>query len=128
MTKQTNRIDAAPRWVPSWPELMADLCQPTPHQVAQALGVSVRTAKRYNAAADAPRPVLLAVFWLTSWGRSAVNAQAENDAQLALGHMRALQRRVSELEARVRHLQAIGNFGAANDPTPTGRPGKRLPL
>lgn len=71
---------------------------------------------------------MLAVFWLTSWGRSTVNAQAENDAQLAVAHMHALQRRISELEAHARHLKAIGNFGAANDPSATGRPTKGLPL
>ncbi len=110
-------IDQAPRAVPTWPQLLADLCHPTAARVARVLGVSVRTVKRYNQAGQAPRAVCLALYWLTRWGRSAVHAQAVNDAVLASQLADALQRRVTDLEGLVSHLQEIGHFGAANAPT-----------
>ena len=109
-------IDHAPRLVPIWPQLMEDLCQPRPTRVARVLGISERTVRRYNSTGHAPRNVCLAVFWLTSWGRSAVNAQAINDAQLAVSYVRALNDRILELEQLVNHLRSIGHFGAANEP------------
>lgn len=116
MNVQLFSIDHAPRSVPIWPQLMEDLCQPRPTRVARVLGLSERTVRRYNRTGHAPRSVCLAVFWLTSWGHSAINAQAINDAQLAVSYLRALRERVTELEAQVDHLRSIGHFGAANEP------------
>lgn len=114
-------IEQAPATVPPWHAILADLCHPPAHRVAKVLGTSSRTIKRYNASGNAPRMACLALFWLTSWGRSAVDAQATNDARVAVGLMQCLQDRVIELEAAVQHLQAIGEFGAANDPCPQPR-------
>lgn len=116
MTLVLHSIDQAPRSVPAWHVLMHELCQPPPHRVARVLGVSVRTIKRYNATGKAPRSACLALFWLTSWGRSAVHAQAVNDAMVACSYVEALRRQIGELEGTVQHLKAIGHFGAANDP------------
>lgn len=116
MTLQLFSVEQAPRQLPIWPQLMEDLRQPRPSRVARALGVSVRTVRRYNETGHAPRAVCLAVFWLTSWGRSLIHAQAVNDAQLAVSLHRAQAERIEQLEALVKHLQQIGHFGAANEP------------
>jgi len=122
MTVQLYSIDQAPRSLPVWPSILDDLCNPPAERLAKVLGLSVRTVRRYNRAGRAPRHVCMALFWLTSYGRATVHAQAVADAQVAVGYMDSLRRRVIELEAVVDHLQAIGNFGAANDPVPSPRP------
>jgi len=114
---QLYSIDHAPLHLPYWPQLMDDLCSPRPTRVARVLGLSVRTVRRYNATGHAPRSVCLAVFWLTSWGRSAINAQAINDARLAVSYLRSLADRIADLEHEVAHLERIGHFGAANEPS-----------
>ena len=47
-------------------------------QVARFLDVSPSTVKRWRIAGQAPRPVMLALFWETDWGRSAVACDAVN--------------------------------------------------
>ena len=96
--------------------MMDDLCNPPPARVAKVLGISQRTVYRYNATGHAPRAICLAVFWLTRWGRSAVNAQAINDAVTAVQYVGGLRRQVEELESTVKHLVQIGDFGTANEP------------
>ena len=76
MTPQLYSIEHVPLHLPYWRTMMDDLCNPTPAAIAQVLGLGLRTVERYNATGHAPRHVCLAVFWLTSWGRSAVHAQA----------------------------------------------------
>lgn len=116
MTVQLYDVRQAPSFVPIWPDLLADLCHPPAERLARVLGLSVRTVRRYNRDGQAPRAVCLALFWLTSYGRSSVHAQAVNDARVAVGYVESLRRRVIELEQLVQHLQAIGHFGAANEP------------
>ncbi len=122
MTVQLSSIEQAPVQVPIWHTMLEDLCQPPPARVARVLGLGLRTVQRYNATGYAPRHVCLAVFWLTRWGRSAVNVQAENDARMLAGYVDGLKRQVKTLESTVAHLSAIGHFGAANDPTQIAPP------
>lgn len=117
MTFQVYSIDQAPPTVPAWHAMLEDLSRPPARRVARVLGIGVRTVRRYNATGRAPRSCLLALFWLTRWGRSAVNAQATNDAILAVGYVQALKREILQLEAEVSRLVALGNSGAANDST-----------
>jgi len=114
---QLYSIDQAPRSVPIWPVLMNELCSPRPTRVARVLGISTRTVRRYNRTGQAPRAICMALFWLTSWGRSQVHTQAHNDALLAVAYVRSLCARIEELEATIQHLERIGHFGAANEPT-----------
>jgi hypothetical protein len=127
MTISLYSIEHAPANVPLWQQLMADLASPPADRVARTLGLSVRTIRRYNATGYAPRCACLAVFWMTSWGRHAVNAQASNDAALAVGYVNSLRTEVDALRAAVKHLQSIGEFGSANEPgqrLTTRRPGR----
>jgi hypothetical protein len=59
-------------------------------QIAKHLGVSTRTVKRWRSKDHAPRAVMLALFWQTRWGVSAINCAAENDARMYAGYARCL--------------------------------------
>lgn len=132
MRLQLYSIEHAPASLPVWQALMADLGDPPPARVAKALGIGERTVYRYNSTGYAPKPVALAVFWLTRWGRSMVNAQATNDAIAACGFVASLRRRIEELEAQNAYLLSVGSFGSQNAPTvaplrPSFLPASTLP-
>ncbi len=116
MEMRLQSIEHAPVSLPFWQSIMDDLGRPPAARVARVLGISERTVWRYHHADHAPRAVLLALFWLTSWGRNAVYTQAWNDAQVALSYVGALRAQVARLQAQVQHLEALGNSGAANSP------------
>ena len=116
MTPQLFSIEHAPRHLPIWHTILEDLADPPAARVARVLGVSRRTVYRYNRTGRAPRPVLLALFWLTRWGRSLVHTQATNDALLACSYVAGLRRQVDELIVEGRRLRALSSYGSANDP------------
>lgn len=120
MTQQLFSIEHTPLHLPYWRTLMDDLCNPSAATVARALGIGERTVQRYNATGHAPRVVCLAVFWVTRWGRSSVNAQATNDACLMANYVRSMHAHANALSSQVEHLLSIGNFGSANDPSQAG--------
>jgi hypothetical protein len=117
MTPQIFSIEHAPVSLPIWHTMMDDLCNPPPQRVARVLGLGLRTVQRYNATGYAPRHICLAIFWLTRWGRSNVNAQAVNDATLMASYVRGLTDHARALTSQIDHLLTIGNFGSANDPS-----------
>lgn len=97
-------------------------------ELAKALGVSERTVWHWRAQGRAPRPVMLAIFWLTQWGQSAVNCKAHNDAVMYAGYVGALQTELDGLKTKLGKLANLGDFGSANDPVPGARgPGPRPP-
>lgn len=106
-----------PAGLPSFATMLQDL-PATPRQLAQHLDITPRTMQRYQATGEAPRVVMLAMFWETRWGRSAADCEAANWAAL---HYRAamierrqnvaLRRQLARLE------QALAeSHGAANSP------------
>lgn len=105
-----------PGQLPSWRTLLADLGDPPSEDVGRVLGYSAQTVGRWRRDDAAPRCAALALFWLTRWGRSAVDCQAVNDARQAWGMVGCLQRENAMLRARIARLEAIGEFGAANAP------------
>ena len=107
-----------PKHVPPLSMMLADMANPKPREVARALGVTERTVQRWLRADRAPRAVLLALFWLTRWGQSAVDCHAHNSATLSAAVAASLTREVENLNAKVGRLARIGDFGAANDPAP----------
>lgn len=109
-------VERAPKALPIWHAILEDLGNPPAARVAKALGLTKRTVYRYNATGHAPRPVMLALFWLTRWGHSQVDAEAVNNCQMAIGLADCLHREVQELRAQVQHLLSIGDYGAANAP------------
>lgn len=116
MEIRLQSIEHGPSSLPIWQTILDDLGRPPVGRIARVLGLSARTVYRYNQTGEAPRVVLLALFWLTSWGRSSVYTQAWNDAQLALSYVSSLRSQVARLEAELAHVAALGQSGAANDP------------
>jgi len=102
MTLKLYSIEQLPVAVPIWQAIMEDLSNPPPKRVARVLGLSTRTIYRYNQTGDAPRVVLLALFWLTRWGRSEVHTRATNDAIMACGYVAGLKREIDRLHIEYR--------------------------
>lgn len=111
-------LNRLPDRTPTLSAMLGDIGSPTPAAVAKALGVSVGTVQRWLRADEAPRPALLAVFWLTRWGQSAVHCEAHNAAVMHAGMADALRHEIKRLEAQLARLGRIADFGSANDPAP----------
>lgn len=87
--------------------------------VADLLGLSLGTIKRYRKEGQAPRPVMYALFWETPWGVSAADCQAVNEARMAYTKARILERENEVLRAQVLKLEqelSSAGYGAANGP------------
>lgn len=98
--------------------MLADIGNPTPAELARALDVSPVSVRRWVRADQAPRPVLLALFWLTRWGQSVVACDATNQAQQLAGLLRCLREQLDQAHAEVAelHRTSIDAAGAANGP------------
>lgn len=108
-----NRLptQTPPLWV-----MLEDIGSPSPKAVAKSLGVSEVTVKKWIKHDTAPRAVLLAVFWITRWGMSAVDAEAHNAAIMSAGLARARLSEIERLQGAMHRLGRIAQFGSANDP------------
>lgn len=114
MDLQLSRIENAPRSLPAWELILDDLGRPPAPAMAKALGVGKATVYRWNAAGKAPRMATLALFWLTTWGRSMVDAQATNDARQFAGLARSLADENKQLKAQIEALDYDLRAMAAN--------------
>lgn len=109
-----------PASLPGFCQVMADL--PATHrQIARHLDVHERTLQRYVAADSAPRAVLLALFWESSWGRMTADAEAAEFGRVHYAFAKSLERR---LELQQRQMQSLEEelsrpspLRAANAPT-----------
>ena len=115
-------LNRLPRQLPALPDMLADIGHPTPRAIGRALGVTERTARRWMATGQAPRPALLALFWVTSWGMSATDAEAHQAAALHAARADALARETRALQADLARVLALSDTGAANAPTWRARP------
>lgn len=107
-----------PKWLPTLNEMLIDIGNPHPREVAKVLRVTERTVWRWKAANKAPKSVMLAIFWTTRWGRSAVDAAAQNDAMRFASIARCLRDELDAIKARLARVAKIGDFGSSNDPAP----------
>lgn len=105
-----------PRGVPPLSVMLDDLSNPPPAVLARCFGVTERTVRRWVREDTAPRPVLFAVFWLTSWGRLTVHLEAENAARFHAVLNGCLKRENDTLRARIGRLERLGRFGSGNMP------------
>jgi hypothetical protein len=105
-----------PRRVPPFSMMMDDLGNPPPAKIARCLGVTVPTVRRWIRTDNPPLPVLLAVYWLTSWGQNEAHTEAHNSARLHAGLCESLRRENQTLCRRIEYLERIGHFGSANAP------------
>jgi hypothetical protein len=109
-------LNRLPRHMPRLAEMLADIGNPTPRDLARALGYSERTVRAWLKTDNAPRAVMLAVFWLTRWGMSSVDAEAHNLMQMHAGLAQCERQRADELAHAVERLETLGAYGAANSP------------
>lgn len=87
--------------------------------LAKFLGISPKTIATYRKKGQAPRSVMLAIFWETVWGQSAANCQAINEARLYFSKNAMLERQLKHMQARIDRLQNEVDKrteGAANSP------------
>ncbi|MFY9477182.1 MAG: hypothetical protein WAQ08_05895 [Aquabacterium sp.] len=113
-------LNRLPKHTASINDMLADIGRPTPKAAAKALGVSEATLRRYLKH-GAPRPVLLALYWLTANGRQDLDDELHYRASFATAHVGVLQTEVRKLRATIDLLHTMGDFGSANDP---GLPGQ----
>lgn len=86
--------------------------------VADLLGLTLKTVQRYRSMGQAPRAVMYALFWETPWGASVAYSQAINEARLAYGKARLLERENEALKQQIAALEALlaqGRNYAANE-------------
>lgn len=96
--------------------MLDDLLTRDCKKIAAHLDVTVKTLERWKTADQAPRPVMLALFYETQWGHSLINTTSINGERLARQQVRGLQDENAMLRARIARLETLGNFGAANAP------------
>lgn len=106
-----------PRDLPDWAQTLEDLGRPTNETLAQVLGVTARTVARWNAAGEAPRAALMALWPATRWGRSSLDAQLHNEAALYRALAESRRRQVDALKRRLLQAEAAASGGAANAPS-----------
>lgn len=92
-------------------------------QIAAHLGVKLSTLKTYKRTGNAPRAIMLALFWETRWGRSAADTEAANAASTFAAHAKRQQEHASRmagivwrLETELQQAQQKSGHGAANLP------------
>lgn len=87
--------------------------------VARHLGISSRTLERYAGAQQAPRAIMLALFWESRWGMSVVDSELHNRAQVDRQQAAGLRRENAALRRRIEGLErelSRADTGAANLP------------
>lgn len=125
MGLQLFSVEHMPRAIPVWATILDDLGRPPADRIAKALGVGRTTVFRWTADDSAPRVACLALFWLTRWGRSQINAQATRDAVTAVSLVRALSeerdRLARQLEVADRENRDLQYDLASTQLAATGR-------
>jgi hypothetical protein len=111
-----------PKAMPPLSMMLDDIGNPPPDALAAAFDVSETTARRWLSDERAPLAVQLALFWLTKWGVSQVDATAHNDAAMAAQRAASLRREVESLREVLAKVGRIADFGSANDPAPEASP------
>lgn len=96
--------------------MLDDMGAPKPSAIARGLGVSERTVQRWLAKESAPRPVMLALYWVTRWGRADVDCRATNDAITMASVVRVLETENRNLRAALETVVSLREHGSANDP------------
>ncbi|WP_284335839.1 hypothetical protein [Comamonas sp. NoAH] len=87
-------------------------------QIAKFLEISPQTLRKYRLKGQAPRLVMLALFWETVWGQSAANCDAVNWGRLQFQENQMLKRQNLKLKQRMHSLEkALAEVDqAANGP------------
>lgn len=85
-------LSKLPKHTPPLSVMLADLGNPHPRDIARSLGTGQSTVRRWISSDQAPRPVMLALFWVTRWGLQWLDADLYNLARTQAGLSEALRR------------------------------------
>lgn len=96
---------------------MDDLGRPSAAELSKFLGLTERTIYGYSRSGNAPRPVLLALFWESTYGRSHLDCEAFNARKTLQALGDSLARENAGLRARITRLEATADYGSANGPS-----------
>jgi hypothetical protein len=116
-----------PGQLPSFMLMVEDVGNPTPLQLSIRLGMSERQVRRWYRAESAPLAVLMALFWVSRWGKSLLDAELFNSATINRELVGALRYENEKLRRLASKLGHIGEFGSANDPAPEAPAGRPQP-
>lgn len=105
--------------LPGFAQLLDAMPDQRPLAVSQYLDIAPQTLRRWRAAQTAPRVALLAMYWESPWGVSLLSSTAQNGAMYARREVDGLKRENATLRGRIARLEALGNFGSANEPMAT---------
>lgn len=106
----------APRSIPALSQIVPALGDPSPRELARYLDVTERTVYRWQATDDAPRAVLLSLFWESSYGLSTLDAELFNSVAVYKNLSESLNHEAQTLRVRIARLEKIGSFASANAP------------
>lgn len=106
----------APRALPALSQILPDLGQPSPREIARFLDVSERTVYGWKASDNAPRAALLALFWESSYGLSALDCELHNSVQVYKSLSESLNHEAQKLRTRIAWLEKNGRFDCSNQP------------
>ena len=86
--------------------------------LAKFLYISPRTLGSYRSKGQAPRVVMLSLFWESTWGQSAANCDAVNWGRLQFQENAMLKRQIAKLQRQILELEkALAEVDkAANSP------------
>ena len=93
-----------PAKLPHLHSLLANIGLPD-DKVARFLGVSPNSVRHWRKLGQAPRPVMLALFWESAWGRSAANCDAVNWGRLQFQENVMLKRKLASLQRKIERLE-----------------------
>lgn len=106
----------APRHLPDLHTILRDLGNPHASQIAKHLGVNVRTVYAWKAKNDAPRPALLALFWLSSYGQSALYCDLYNGYRMQKSLTDMLRKENTTLREMAAKKAPEGAFSVPHEP------------
>lgn len=105
-----------PARLPAFSFILDDLGRPSGAALAHALGVPLADVHAWITADAAPRPIILALFWLTRWGRSQLDEHLAEAAKLHARLARSLRDELAASERTLRRLLSLAQFDSANAP------------
>ncbi|VTU20815.1 hypothetical protein SRS16CHR_02719 [Variovorax sp. SRS16] len=108
----------APRSLPPLEYLLSSIRSSanTPQSIARYLGISERTLARWRADEQAPRPVMLALYWESEWGIAHLHTDAINEAQHARSWVATMERECERLRGVIAKLESAEGWESANSP------------
>ena len=108
-------IHKMPGQLPYFRTLVDDMLCSSP-DVAKYLGVTHRTLRRWYQDNEAPRTVMLSLFWASRWGVSVFDCESINTERLLRSQLNSSRDECANLIARIARLERLGDFGCANEP------------